>query len=280
MGGSTSGSHDEDDARLYVYTPTADTWDTPIDTPVYLFGLVVYRSQLVLVGGRERKCKTNNNITNNLLTLNGEDGWQETLHLSPMKTKRYSVCATSFLDYLLVAGGCIWHQGSVNTVEVFDGNHWLFARSLPKKYDCLKSVILDHCWYLMGGCVDLVTWNTTVHYAPLEALFSSCRSSQTSQPSSDVWKTLTNTPNPASGATIFYGRLIVVGGGEEKDDLTSTIHTYFKNTWIHVGDMPSRLSQTCSVVLPGTGELLVVGGYNGEDLTDTVLKGSIKGNLC
>lgn len=40
----------ENQARLYVYTPKTDLWDT-IDTPVYWFALAVYHSQLMLVGG-------------------------------------------------------------------------------------------------------------------------------------------------------------------------------------------------------------------------------------
>ena len=280
VGGSTSGTHG-DDARLYVYTPTTDSWDTPIDTPVYWFGLTTYRSQLVLVGGREHKSKSSDNITNKVWALSEHSQWQETL--SPMRIKRHSVCAASFVDHLLVAGGWLQRQGSVNTVEVYDGSCWLFAKSLPKRYDCLKSVIYNQHWYLMGGCMDWVTWNTMVHYTSLDSLLASCQSSETetTRPSSDIWKILTDAPHPSSGAGMYSSRLIVVGGGEEKEDLTSTIHTYFfqTNTWIPVGNMPFRVSQTCPVVLPGTGELLVVGGYDGKHLMATVLKASIKGNL-
>jgi N-acetylneuraminic acid mutarotase len=280
MGGSTSGAY-EDDARLYIYTPTTDTWDTPIETPVYCFGLTTYRSQLVLVGGRVCKSKSSDNITDKLWTLNKLYQWQDTL--PPMRTKRHSVCAASFVDQLLVAGGCIQHQGSVNIVEVFDGKYWLFAQSLPKRYDCLKSVILNQRWYLMGGYVDLMSWSTMVHHISLESLTASCQSSETKtiQPSSDVWKTLIDVPHPASGSGVFHSRLITVGGGEE-DDLTSNIYTYSfqTDTWIHIGEMPFRSCQTSPVVLPGTGELLVIGGDDGKRLIKTVLKASIKGNLC
>ena len=48
-GGWTSGSR-RDIAKLYIHTPTTDTW-SHINTPVYYFALVTYHSQLVLVGG-------------------------------------------------------------------------------------------------------------------------------------------------------------------------------------------------------------------------------------
>ena len=57
-GGVTSGSKrvtvgsNRDAGRLYIYTPTIDTWNR-IDTPVYWFALITYHSQLELVGGRE-----------------------------------------------------------------------------------------------------------------------------------------------------------------------------------------------------------------------------------
>ena len=50
-GGWTSVSR-RDKARLYIHSPTTDTW-SHIDTPVYSFALITYHSQLVLVGGRE-----------------------------------------------------------------------------------------------------------------------------------------------------------------------------------------------------------------------------------
>lgn len=278
VGGSTSGTH-ADDARLYVYTPTDDTWHTPIDTPVYRFGLTTYHSKLVLVGGREHVSKSSDNITNKLWTLNEDDEWQETL--PSMRTKRHSVCAARYMEYLLVAGGWIWN-GSVNTIEIFDGSHWLFAQSLPKGYDCLKSAIFNQHWYLMGGYMNSFTGNTKVHYTSLDSLLASRQPSETSQTSSDsVWESLTDAPYPSSGAGLFDGGLIAVGGGEEKDDLTSAIHIYsFQiNSWIHVGDMPYKMNSPCPIVLPGTGELILVGGYDGRDLMPTVLKASIKGNL-
>ena len=74
---AAAGSY-RDDTRLYVYTPTTDTWDTPIDTPVYFFFfLTTYHSQLVLVGGEEYNSEVVEvELSNKLWTLNKHGQWQ------------------------------------------------------------------------------------------------------------------------------------------------------------------------------------------------------------
>ena len=53
VGGNTEKTY-EDDASLYVYTPTTDTWDMNMYyTPVRSFSLTTYHSRLVLIGGKE-----------------------------------------------------------------------------------------------------------------------------------------------------------------------------------------------------------------------------------
>ena len=278
-GGGTSGTY-KDSARLYVYTPTTDTWDTPIDTPVCWFGLTTYHSKLVLVGGREHFSE--HIATNRLWTLSEHGQWQETL--PPMPTKRHSACSVSYRDHLLVAGGATV-DGSLNAVEVHNDNHWSSAQPLPAGYYDLKSAILDQNWYLMGGTLSenllgIGQQDKVVHYASLDSLLASCQPSETetSQPSS-VWKKLTNTPNQFSSTAVFGSRLIAVGGRlkKRKEDpkSVSSVHAYSFHTssWIHVGDMPHEANSTCSVVLP-TGELVVVGGIPGMI---ALLKATLKG---
>ena len=267
----------EDDARLYAYTPTTDTWDMDIYcTPVWSFSLTTYHSRLVLVGGREYDDCSKGDITNEIWTLS-EDGRQwEPDTLPPMETKRHSVCAVSYKDHLLVAGG--WtSEGSTNVVEIYNGSHWYFAQSLPIGYDCIKSAIFDQHWYLMGGegDSDLLAQNNAVHYASIDSLLANY---ELSDPSS-VWKRLTNAPCQSSSTAVFGDRLIAVGGEEALSPI-STIHAYSfqTNSWMHVGDMPFAASSTCSVVLP-TGELMVIGGSGSRRFIENVWKASIKGNL-
>ena len=277
---AAAGSY-RDDARLYVYTPTTDTWDTPIDTPVYFFALTTYHSQLVLVGGEEYISEVVEvELSNKLWTLNEHGQWQKTL--PPMRTKRHSVCVVSYRDHLLVAGGIAsWSQSS-NVVEVYNGSHWMFAQPLPiaMGYFDLKSAVLDQYWFLMGGknsSVELKQHNR-VHYASLDSLIASCQPSETSQPSS-VWKRMTDAPHPYSSTALFGCRLIAIGGEQYRPFTSPYIYAYsfHTNSWIHIGSMPFTASSTCSVALP-TGELMVVGGCNVPSTTRNVLKAMAKGN--
>ena len=274
-GGWWTGIINRDYARIHVYSPTTDSWGTSIDTPVRMFGLTTYYSQLVLVGGRTCNADTAE-CTNKLWTLSEHCQWQETL--PPMRTKRHSVCSVSYRDHLLVAGGLA--STDLNVVEVFNGSHWSLAQPLPMSYRDLKSAILNQHWYLMGGNGPYGTNKRAVHYASLDSLIASGRSSEISQPSS-VWKRLTDAPYPLSTTAVFGSRLIAVGGGEVAP-LSSTIYAYSfqTNSWIHVGDMPFAASNISSVVLP-TGELMVMGGYDDcVPMRNNNLKAIIKGNQC
>ena len=268
-------------AQLCVYTLTTDTWDAPIGTPVFGFCITTYHSQLILIGGREYVSENvQGERTNKLWTLSENGQWQETL--PPMQIKRRNVCAVSYKDHLLVAGG--WTQdGSSNAVEIFNGSHWTFAQPLPMCYYDLKSAILDQCWYLVGGKSGSPADNVqekAVHYTSLDSLLASCQPSETSQPSS-VWKRLTDVPFRFSSTAAFGGRLIAIGGGIAP--LSSAIHAYSSHTcsWVRVGDMQFVTSSPCSVVLP-TGELMVMGGFDSIRFTSmrNASKVKIRGNIC
>ena len=94
VGGGVAVGSNRDAARLYIYTPTTDTWNH-IDTPVYQFALITYHSQLVLVGGLEYVGEWNGGpVTNKLWILTKNDQWRETL--PPMTTKRWRASAVEF----------------------------------------------------------------------------------------------------------------------------------------------------------------------------------------
>ena len=266
-GGGTSGSN-RDAARLYIYTPTTDTW-SEIDTPVYRFALITYHSQLVLVGGREYVGKWRDGpVTNKLWTLTRHDQWRETI--PPMTTKRRSASAVEFADNIVVAGGADDEGESIDIVEVYNGHHWTKAQCLPKPSYEMKSTLNGH-WYLMGG------WGQgkEVYYASLDSLVASCQPSEKPLPS--VWKRLPDVPHTQSSIAVFGNRLIAVGGGYPP---RSSIHAYFPHTqpWLHVGDMPVELDSTCTAVLP-TGELMVIGGVSRISMEESyVYKTSLNGN--
>ena len=227
-------------ARLYIYTPASDTWDT-MDTPVYEFALTVYHSQLVLVGGREYVGEYSIGRPSNKVWTLGEGGqWQTTLH--PMEVACTDPSAVSHGDHLFV----------IDPVGVFiyNGRYWARAQcpttglTMPPT----KSTIIDGCWYVMRGGGE-------VCYASLDSLIASSGPSQTPQ-SSSVWKILPNTPVGGCSPVKFGNRPIAVGDG--------TIYAFLPTTqsWVEVGDVPSVYRDTisCAIVLP-SNELMVVDNF-------------------
>ena len=265
-GGGKSGSF-RDAARLYINTPTTDTW-TEINTPVCYFALVTYHSQLVLVGGWEYVGEERNGpVTNKLWTLTGSDQWRKTL--PPMTTKRHRASAVEFADNIVVAGGRDDNWRGIDIVEVYNAHHWAKAQCLDKTYCWMKSTVLNEQWYLMGGEGQ----GKKVYYASLDSLVASCK-----KPLPSVWKRLPDVPHDRSSTAVFGNRLVAVGGGVFP--FSSSIHTYSPHTqsWVHVGDMPVRLSDTCTAVLP-TGELMVIGGVSSAFIGEShVYKINLNGN--
>ena len=253
VGGGWTSQSRRDKARLYIHTPTTDTW-SHIDTPVYYFALITYHSQLVLVGGMEFVGEYEAvPVTNKLWTLTEHDQWREIL--PPMTTKRYRASAVAFVDNILVVGGEDENWTTINIVEVYNGHHWAEAQCLPKPCHDMKSTVLNGHWYLMGGKGQ----KKEVYYASLDSLVASCRPSEKPLPS--VWKRLPDVPRERSSTAVFGNRLIAVGGGGYLS-ASSSIHAYSPHTksWVHIRNMPLRLNSICTAVLL-TGDLMVIGGF-------------------
>ena len=247
-----------DGASLYIYAPTADLWEA-VDTPVSLFALTTYDSQLVLVGGVEYVGESQPGpLTNKLWTLSPQEQWQETL--PPMKRKRYGASAVSYGDHLLVVGG-------ESTLEIYSGRYWVETKC-PLSRECwdMKSTVLNGHWYLMGGYEQ----EEEVYYASLDSLV---QASEALHPP-PIWKRLPDVPNELCSCAVIDGQLISVGGYQP---LTSKICLYSPHTqsWVYLGDMPIELCNTCTIQLP-TGELMVIGGL---PETTKVYKFIIKG-MC
>ena len=254
-------------AELHIYVPKTNLW-RGMYTPVYYFALTAYRSQLVLVGGFEFVDEGDDILTNKLWTLHKYSHWQQTL--PPMQSKRFSTSAVSHGDHLIVAGGGNAYDTS-DIVEVYNGQDWSYVQPLPNQCGDMKSVVLDGHWYLMGGYDQ----DEEVYYVSLDLLIAA--SSEASQPS--VWKQLPNTPFWYSSPAVLGKRLVAIGGGH-LPPYSKAIHAYSQNTesWVHVGDIPIGVANTCSARLP-TGELTIIGGLPESD-SNAVFKVTLEGELC
>ena len=276
-GGLTSGNS----AIIYTCELTVETWST-LPTPVQLFALTTYQSQLVLAGG---KLASSDHTTNELWEL-GKDRQTWNQPFPPMQTARRAAFAVSSDNHLVVAGGCGGDNKNVQIVEVYDGLQWVQTDPLPMKCRYIKSSCCNNTCYLIGGegqarSVSYSSLQLLVHMAshqPIDCsrsfrarLLSFGRgsrtppSSHTTDEQQSVWKTLPDVPFDLSSTTILGGAILTVGG-LDMDTLirSSFIHMYspLTQTWEKVSELPEAVSSTCSITLPN-GEIVVIGGSAG-----------------
>ena len=272
-GGQTSKYFVADDAlRLYVYSPSNDSWNSR-ETAVSRFALTTYRSQLVIVGGLicNDKCNLGLRIpTNRLWILNEHNQLDDTV-IPPMIKERLHSSSVEFKERILVAGGYTWEnfiEVAVDDVEVYDGHQWTKAQCLPKPCCKMKSAIDNYgFWYLMGG----ESQGKAVYYTSLNALIGISRSSS-------GWKRLKDLPHEHSSPVFFQNRCMAIGGGTGTTTAYSAIYSYSACTqsWIHEGDIPTKLSSTCTAILP-PGKLTVIGGQGYGVLESRVFQANLNG---
>ncbi len=243
-------------AVLFTCDIAVDTWST-ILTPVELFALATYHSQLVLAGGwfSQPPCKA----TNNLWVL-GTDGRTWDQPLPPMPTPRYGAVAVSTDRHLIVAGGSGLGDIYLDVVEVFDGQQWTQTDPLPKRCDYIQSTCHSDFCYMMGGDQQ----GQSVVYASLRSLVAPSPHSTDRQQS--VWMTLPDVPFVQSSTTVFAEALVAVGGCSGflalgRSNSSILMYSPLSRTWVKVGEMPRALEFTCSITLP-TGEMVVIGGLS------------------
>ena len=266
-GGNTSSL--KSNASLFISSTDLNSW-SQVTTPTRLYGLTTYHSQVVLVGGMEHDTDM---TTNELWTLKGGTNWQPSL--PPMPTSRYysSALNTGSPECLVVSGGRVSGK-EVNVVEILKDNEWSSAQPLPKACCGLKSTLHKGRLYLMGGLGQ----GPSVFHCKLESLLNKDYTREMSY-SIGLWSEL-QIRLKFSSPSSFANQLISTGGGLS-GDYSSEICAYSPHTlsWLHVGDLPIKLYDTTTIVLP-TGELVVLGGASASEWSNSnrVFKASLKGD--
>ena len=98
----------------------------------------------------------------------------------------------------------------------------------------------------------------TVHHVDLNEFIAKALSNLDTP---TLWQTLQEVPLELSAPLSIGRSLLAVGGQDDSDNPSSSIHLYQPDTrrWVKVGDLPTaRYYSTCSV-LP-SGEVIVAGG--------------------
>ena len=258
----------ENNASLFISSTDLNSW-SQVATPTRYYGLTTYHSQVVLVGGREPDTIM---ATNKLWTLKGGTNWQPSL--PPMPTSRYfsSALNTGSPECLVVSGGTASGGDEVNVVEILKDNEWSSVQPLPKACSHLKSTLHKGRLYLMSGHEQ----GPSVFHCKLESLLNEDYTQEMSH-SSGLWSEL-QTHLELSSPSSFANQLISTGGLLSYAH-SSEICAYSPHTlsWLHVGDVPIKLYNTATIVLP-TGELVMLGGYGESEMSNMVFKASLKGD--
>ena len=256
------GDADNERDRCTVMKLEQDQWTKLPEYTARYFAMTSLANRLVLVGGRDPR---NNKQTNQLsMFVSGE--W--THPYPPMNIARVSSTAVSFNNHIIVAGGND-DKGHISSVEVLDvaSRRWYIAQSLPNPRTTLKSTLIGNTLYLMGGYDHM--WSTKiVHHVDLDELIAKAHSNLDTP---TLWQTLQEVPLELSAPLSIGRSLLAVGGRDDRNEPSSSIHLYQPDTrrWVEVEDLPTaRYNCTCSV-LP-SGEVIVAGGQTKTDYIETV----------
>ncbi len=152
-------------------------------------------------------------------------------------------------------------------MEVFKDGQWTTAPSLPsaEPITCMSALHGD-TWYL----ITRLARKYSVHHYNRSYL----------DLTSHHGRRYLMLPNSWSAAAFCGGRLLSVGGGDDRGP-TTAISAFSSTTstqlWEHVTDMPVSLTRSSAVVLP-TEELLVIGGRDIHgNCSDKVIRAILKG---
>ena len=258
------GVADDDEYRVFCYSPSEDTWTTLPPCPVRWFGLGQVRGKLVTVGGVK---KSDGEITNEVYEFDEvTQTWKPSI--PPMPTARTATAVLSHRSALIVAGG-VTTGYSTTTVEVFreETSQWHTTQPLPFRWSDASSLLINNRWYLLGGVAEGETYSNRALCAHVDLLLQ--RALDGNQASTDsngtVWEVLPNTPLYAPAAATFGTSLLAVGGTTtgkiSKPQVTVDVYFPCLKTWIHISDLPAPLVGAATAMLSPT-ELLVIGGFN------------------
>ena len=257
--------HDDDGYLIQQYSPTDDRWYTLPPAPVFYFGIGDLNGQLVIVGGWTRQ----DNVTGKVHTLNSStQKWVESI--APMPTARHSLSVFSPPSCLTVVGGSDQHGTNFSDVEIFMPHTSQWHKSSPAPsplYNMTTTVINNKCFIAEYGSNEV--------YQLCVSLQQTTDSSNTPQVITE-WTNLCDLPHSRCGLGSINGCLLAVGGvGWPKPITTILGFSPITNTWKPVGELPEPRRYCTTVLLP-TGEVLVMGGWDGPwSLTNKVWRAAI-----
>ena len=257
---------DDNNYLIQKYSPTDDTWYTLPPAPVCYFGMGELNGQLVVVGGMTRQ----HDVTGKVRTLNSSTHkWVESI--APMPTVRHSPAVFSLQSCLTVVGGGDQHDTHLSDVEIFMPHtsqwHKTTSPAPSPLYNMTTTVINNKCF--------IAEYVSTKVYQLCVSLQQTTTDSTNTPQVITEWTNLCNLPHKWCGLGSINGCLLAVGGGEWLNPTTTILgFSPITNTWKTVGELPEP-RRGCTTVLLPTGELLVMGGWDGWSRTNKVWRAAI-----
>ena len=262
--------------KMFQYSWRREAWSTLPECSVRWFGLTQFMGRLTTVGGRDQAGSRTARVYE---FVNESQRWQESL--PPMPTARSSVTVVSRSSSspkppaIAVCGG-VGDGGVLNTVEVYchATSQWHAAEPLPTPLYGLTSASVDDTTYLLRGGDGIGIGGTKQCFqVRLDSLINRAASPGTSlSQHGSLWTTVRDTPLTGSYAGSLLGSLVAIGGLDSSTRSPSAaVHLLTSSgSWERVrgGDLPEPRGWTTAVCLP-SGELMVVGGGDGQTLTRT-----------
>ena len=275
----TPDENNDNECIVYCYDPSQDKWTTLSLVPIKWFGLGQVNGKLVAVGGRK---KSNNTITKEVYAYDERSQkWKQTI--PPMPTARDSLSVLSLQSALVVAGGNTSSLLYTAAVDIFkpDTSQWYRTDPLPTVHCDISLVAIGNTCYALGG-YDGSHLNQALYASVDDLLRNAVPANQTTHSGSSdtqsAWKTLPNTPTYGPVAAMLAVNLLAIGGLKTSEGGVNKKEVYMyspsTNSWIYISDLPAPRSEIAVAVLSST-EILVIGGWSGGDIVNTVYKGTL-----
>ena len=272
---------------IYAYSISDDTWTTKVQAKTILFGMCVFKGELVTIGGG---CEEG--LTGKVFTLRekeGESNWVKAL--PPMRTERFALSVfTDNSTTIAACGGGTWVVGdespqASSMVEVYCdvNNEWLRVRSLPRPCAAMSSTASNQTCYMFGDVHP--GENTGPICAKLSDILNQNHDSTPKPEATENgigtsdWHSLPPPPltNTSLVATDSY--LLAIGGCDDRDT-SGKVHIFLKQSqkwWcLASGELPVSVESCGAAILESRKEVIVVGGEDscGAHM-DTVFIGNL-----
>ena len=278
-GGTAATSSQE--YLVYCYDSLKDKWSSLPPLPVRYCGLGQVNGELVAIGGMKKRADV---PTSEIYIYDASlQRWKETF--TSMPTSRAFPSVLSLESLLVVVGGLIevYDDEYTSVVEILktDISQWYRADALPTACHFLSMIVDRDVCYAIADCDDSETKNK-VFYSSVDSLVHNAtlvEQTGASCNTQSAWKILPSSPSYQPVAATLDSHLLAIGGWTTRkmEARKKEVYVYSSSldSWTYISDLPAPRTSSTVVTLSRT-EILVIGGYGGDDSkVSSVYKGTL-----